>query len=87
MLNCEVCGNHYDQPLRITHGGSEHVFDCFECAIHALAPHCTSCGLRVIGHGLESQGVIFCSAHCARVIGQSGFIDRVPTRITLNPGV
>ncbi len=85
MLKCEACGNHYDQPLRITYGGSEHFFDCFECAIHALAPHCASCGLRVIGHGLESQGAIFCSGHCARVIGQGGMIDHTPIGIALNP--
>ena len=36
MATCEVCGNDYDQAMTIEKGGSSHVFDSFECAIHAL---------------------------------------------------
>jgi hypothetical protein len=40
---CEVCGNTYDKTFTIVaHDGGEHVFDSFECAIHALAPRCAS---------------------------------------------
>jgi hypothetical protein len=53
MPRCEVCGNDYDKPMRITLGTSTHVFDSFECAMHALAPHCERCGCRVVGHGVE----------------------------------
>jgi len=37
--------------------GTAHTFDSFECAIHALAPTCRHCGMRIIGHGLENNGV------------------------------
>ena len=46
--------------------GKTHTFDSFECAIHALAPICKHCGMRVIGHGVEQGGDIFCCAHCAQ---------------------
>ena len=38
MAQCEVCGNDYDRTMAITLGGEPHVFDSFECTIHALAP-------------------------------------------------
>jgi hypothetical protein len=41
------------------------VFDCFECAIEALAPRCAHCRCHVIGHGIESRGRIYCCRHCA----------------------
>lgn len=65
---CEVCGNDYDHPLRVAVGadGPVHVFDSFECAIHALAPRCARCGCRVIGHGHQVDEAIYCSAPCAR---------------------
>ena len=50
MPICENCGNDYDKAFRVILGGEEHVFDSFECAIHALAPTCPHCGTRVIGH-------------------------------------
>ena len=74
---CAVCGNAYDKPLEIRVGGQTHVFDCFECAISALAPVCARCGCRVIGHGTESDESIYCSAHCARAEGVVGVDDRV----------
>jgi len=46
-----------------------HTFDSFECAIHAVAPVCEHCGCRVIGHGVEAEGRIFCCAHCAAESG------------------
>ena len=49
-----------------------HVFDCFECAIHALAPTCKQCGVRVLGHGVEVAGFIFCCANCAEAYGVHG---------------
>jgi nitrite reductase/ring-hydroxylating ferredoxin subunit len=64
---CEVCGNEYERAFSIrTSGGEAHVFDSFECAIEALAPRCAHCKCRVIGHGVEEGGRIFCCAHCAR---------------------
>ena len=77
MAECEVCGNEYDKTMEISLGGSTHVFDSFECAIHALAPTCAHCGCKVIGHGIEGDGSIFCCAHCAEKSGVAGARDRV----------
>jgi hypothetical protein len=77
MQPCEVCGNQYDKSFELVIGGERHVFDCFECAIHAVAPECPHCGCRVIGHGSESDGRIFCCAHCAKTAGVAGLRDRV----------
>jgi hypothetical protein len=69
MARCEVCGNDYDKPMEVSLQGQRHVFDCFECAIHALAPRCQHCGCAIIGHGVESDGRMFCCAHCAQQMG------------------
>jgi hypothetical protein len=76
MGKCEVCGNDYDKSFTIHSGGEEHVFDSFECAIHALAPVCEHCDCRIIGHGVEKQGTIFCCANCAEMAGVAGLKDR-----------
>ena len=76
MATCEVCGNDYDKSFEVTRGGESHTFDSFECAIHALAPGCEHCGCKVIGHGLEADGRIFCCAHCAGQAGVEGLTDR-----------
>jgi len=73
---CEVCGNDYDKAFEIVRYGRSHVFDCFECAIHALAPSCSHCGCRILGHGMESAGQMFCCAHCAQARGIAGLKDR-----------
>jgi hypothetical protein len=57
--------------------GRSHVFDCFECAIHALAPICEHCGCRVIGHGVQDNGAIYCCVHCAHASGVKELQDRV----------
>lgn len=72
---CEVCGNDYDMAIEVVAAGARHVFDCFECAIHALAPRCEHCGCLVIGHGVEGGHKFFCSAHCAREAGFKGVQD------------
>jgi hypothetical protein len=77
MATCEVCGNDYDKTMEITRGGETHVFDSFECAIHAIAPQCAHCGCRIIGHGIESGDSAFCCAHCAEQEGVTGARDRV----------
>ena len=80
MSTCVVCGNDYDASFEITPAGrSPLTFDSFECAIQALAPTCGHCDTRVIGHGVEVDGTIFCCAHCARSRGQRGPVDRVET--------
>jgi hypothetical protein len=74
---CEVCGNDYDKGFVVIRAGETFVFDSFECAIHRLAPVCEHCGCRVIGHGVESRGSIFCCAHCAEAVGVTELRDRV----------
>jgi hypothetical protein len=51
---CEVCGNDYDKTMQVMVGGETHVFDSFECAIHALAPRCAHCQCAIVGHGIEA---------------------------------
>ena len=77
MARCEVCGNDYDKAFEIIARGETHVFDSFECAIHALAPKCNHCDCRVIGHGVEAEGEIYCCAHCAEMSGVVGMHDRM----------
>ena len=77
MAQCEVCGNEYDKTIEVSVGGATHVFDSFECAIHALAPSCDHCGCRIIGHGIEAEDRMFCCAHCAERSGVEGARDRV----------
>ena len=76
MAGCEVCGNDYDKAFEVTVAGTSHTFDSFECAIQALAPQCNHCGCRIIGHGVEADGSMFCCAHCAGQAGVSGVADR-----------
>lgn len=76
-MRCETCGNTYDKSFEITMQGKTHTFDSFACAIHALAPSCSHCGVKIIGHGLETEGHFFCCAHCARHMGVSALTDRV----------
>jgi hypothetical protein len=77
VATCELCGNDYDKAMEVTVGGQRHVFDSFECAIHVLAPHCAHCDCRIVGHGVEADGRMFCCAHCARESGATGLADRV----------
>lgn len=76
MAKCNVCGNDYDKAFTVTMAGQVHTFDCFECAVHALAPACAHCGCKVIGHGVEQDGTFFCCAHCAKHEGVTGLKDR-----------
>jgi hypothetical protein len=77
MAKCEVCGNDYDKAMEITREGETHTFDSFECAIHGMAPVCAHCGCRVIGHGIEAGGSVYCCAHCAEKEGVEGARDRI----------
>jgi hypothetical protein len=76
MAICEVCGNDYDKTFEVSRDAETHTFDSFECAIQALAPTCDHCDCRVIGHGVEANGSIYCCAHCAAEEGAQGLTDR-----------
>ena len=78
MARCEVCGNDYDKSFEVMVGNKTHVFDSFECAIHALAPKCAHCGCVIIGHGMEvGDGKCYCCAHCASQHGVQELEARV----------
>ncbi|MFD1933568.1 MULTISPECIES: hypothetical protein [Nonomuraea] len=77
MAVCEVCGNDYDMSFEVRAQGAVHVFDSFQCAIHAMAPICEHCGQRIIGHGVEADRRWFCCAHCAHQEGAMAIVDRV----------
>lgn len=76
MAKCDVCGNDYDKAFQVLAGGKTMTFDSFECAIHAMAPTCEHCGCRIVGHGVESEGKMYCCASCARQVGVKGVADR-----------
>ncbi len=77
MATCETCGNAYDKSFEVHLHGKVHIFDCFECAIHKLAPICLHCGTRIIGHGIEANGEMFCCASCSRAGGVKHAEDRI----------
>jgi Rieske Fe-S protein len=77
MAVCALCGNDYDKSFQVTLADTTLTFDSFECAIHLLAPTCSHCGCRIIGHGVEADGVLYCCAHCAKQSGESRLRDRV----------
>lgn len=76
MAKCDVCGNDYDKAFQVSAGGRTGTFDSFECAIHAMAPACAHCHCKIIGHGVEVQGAMYCCANCAKHAGAKGVSDR-----------
>ncbi len=76
MARCQVCGNDYDKAFQVTREGKSYTFDSFECAIHELAPTCSHCGCKIVGHGVEENGKMFCCANCARSKGMHDLQDR-----------
>jgi hypothetical protein len=77
MATCERCGNDYDKSFEVRIGGQNHTFDSFECAIATVAPQCSHCGTRIIGHGMEARGKYYCCQNCADAEGITGLKDRV----------
>lgn len=77
MARCDVCGNDYDKSFTVKTPAGSGTFDSFECAIHALAPTCSHCHCRIIGHGAEHDGKFYCCAHCAKQAGIVGIDDRI----------
>jgi hypothetical protein len=76
MAKCDYCGNEYDKTFEVSMAGGTHVFDSFECAIQLLAPTCNHCNVKIIGHGVESNGLLYCCAYCARQQGEQDLKDR-----------
>jgi len=77
MAICETCGNDYDRAFTMeTPDAVHHVFDSFECAVHALAPRCAHCGCTILGHGVQAANAVYCCAHCAHASGIEDVKDR-----------
>ncbi|SEO45363.1 hypothetical protein SAMN06298226_1984 [Nitrosovibrio sp. Nv4] len=76
MPKCDGCGNDYDKSFQVIAASKTYTFDSFECAINKLAPTCAHCRARIIGHGLEKNGVMFCCNHCAGEKGVKDLRDR-----------
>ncbi len=76
MASCAICGNDYDKAFRVVMGEVSYTCESFECAIQALAPTCQQCGCRIIGHGVEVEGAMYCCAHCASHQGVTAVQDR-----------
>lgn len=77
MPACDTCGNTYDKAFEVKASGKTYTFDCFECAIHKLAPACAHCGCKIMGHGIEAKDKFYCCAHCAKHEGVKGAVDNV----------
>ncbi|MGI8893398.1 MAG: hypothetical protein ACR2GN_08045 [Bacteroidia bacterium] len=77
MAKCDKCGNDYDKSFEVKMNGKTHTFDSFECAISMVAPRCGHCEIAIIGHGVESNGSIYCCSHCAEKEGVEGLVDRI----------
>jgi hypothetical protein len=77
MARCDCCGNDYDKAFTVeTHEGQRYTFDSIECAANTIAPSCQACGCRVLGHGVEADGSVYCCAHCAEGAGENALKDR-----------
>lgn len=77
IQKCSICGNEYDKAFSVTtHDGAQYVFDSIECAARGIAPECAHCGCRVLGHGVEAEGAVYCCASCARQVGVETLQDR-----------
>jgi hypothetical protein len=75
MEKCDGCGNEYEKPFEVTMNGRRYVFDSFECAVDTVAPRCEICEIRILGHGVEQEGAIYCCANCARKAGATEVRD------------
>ena len=84
MGKCATCQNEYDKCFEVTFQDRTYEFDSFECAIHKLAPACSHCSCRIIGHGIESAGRFYCGAHCAHDEGVMSARDRIDPLVSLH---
>lgn len=77
MATCNACKNEYDNTFKVIKDNKEYEFDCFECAIHLLAPCCEHCGCKIIGHGIQAKNLYYCCANCLRNEGNDKAVDRI----------
>ena len=78
MARCSTCGNEYAKSFEVITATGRHLhFDSIECAAYRLAPSCTHCGCRILGHGIEDGPSMYCCAHCARGSGNAEAVDNI----------
>ncbi len=77
MARCEVCGNDYGMSFEVHAQGAVHVFDCFACAIHRMAPICEHRRVQIIGQGVEADGHWYCERALRPGRGRAGIVDKV----------
>ena len=69
--------------------GAVHVFDCFSCAIHRMAPICEHCRVQIIGQGVEVEGHWYCGGALRPRGGEGGHrrqgVSRAATRSVRRP--
>ena len=79
MVCCDLCGNDCKKAFEVRLARKLYIFDSFQCAIQFLAPTCVHCGCKIIGHAVEVDQGVYCSAHCASerasVIGYAMMIE------------
>nr|WP_139005492.1 hypothetical protein [Arthrobacter crystallopoietes] len=76
MSHCAGCGSTAGRFFAITVNNQTRAFDSFECAIHVMAPNCSRCGCRILGHPVEAYPKVYCCSHCAGEAGESGTARR-----------
>lgn len=81
--SCEVCGT-TGQCFEVHLGGERHVFDSFECAMRAFAPHCANCGGELLGHGIVLADTLYCSYECAQEHSAQEYEPRIVLRQQAN---
>lgn len=86
MATCYTCGNDYENSFHVIANDRSYDFDSLECAVHALAPSCSHCGCRILGHGLQFDETMFCCVHCATAAGVSGLADHAHSPVILETG-
>ncbi len=75
MSRCVVCGHNSVGNFSVTlANGRTYDFDTFQCAIDRLAPRCSRCGIRIIGHPTVVDGGLFCGPHCSQFLGIHHFV-------------
>lgn len=62
---CLNCGEDIEKDYILFINGTEYTFDSFECAVNFMAPRCCNCNSVIMGHGIRTEGEIYCSKSCA----------------------
>jgi hypothetical protein len=71
LSRCDSCGNEQNRTFEIRMARKLYTFDTLKCAIQVLAPTCTHCGDRILGHPVRLGLDQYCSAECAQAVAQS----------------